>query len=149
MEPVERIVGVDRELSRRPGYRSTWRVGPFPHTRYPPVRQEGEPAAPLHGRPGKRMPPVFGTACPPRGLSGAIRKAAYRYPDHELPHWMLLLFADRVEAMGPRLRRLAPLALPAGAALGFLAMRRRGDRSEGERRQIRRRAAILEPAPVY
>ena len=145
MQPVEEIVGVDHDVSRRPGYQSHRPVGPWPNTRYPPVPQQGEPASPLHGRPGKTMPPVFGTACPLHGVSGAIRRAAYRYPDHDIEHWLMLLFADRVEATGPRLKRLAAFALPAGAALGFFAMRRRSDRGE----RTRRRAERLEPTPVY
>ena len=50
---------------------------PFPNTIFPPERQPGEPAAPMHGRPNKRMPPVFGTSTPLRGLSGAVRRMAY------------------------------------------------------------------------
>lgn len=104
MRPIEEIKGVDRDISRRPGYRIHRPVGPWPHSRIPPSRQPGEPAVP-------RPPtPVFGTACPPGGLSGIIRTRAYRHPDHEASRWLLLFLADRVEATAPRLRRLAPLA---------------------------------------
>ncbi|HEY8368524.1 MAG TPA: hypothetical protein VIM86_04340, partial [Thermodesulfobacteriota bacterium] len=58
-----------------------------------------------------RLTPVFGTAQPPRGLSGAIRRAAYRIPEHRARRWLLLLAADRVEAYGGR---LAAGALVAG-----------------------------------
>jgi hypothetical protein len=119
--PVQEIIGTDLDVSRRPGYQSHRAVGPWPNTRYPPERQPGEPASPLHGRPGKTMPPVFGTSCPPHGISGAIRKVAYGYPDHLARHWVMLLFADRVEAVGPRARRLLKYGLPvlvAGGAFG-------------------------------
>ncbi|HEX8344536.1 MAG TPA: hypothetical protein VF657_07285 [Actinoplanes sp.] len=47
----------------------------------------------------KFLTPVFGTSCPPRGLSGAIRKLAYRkYSEGRAAHWLLLLAADRVDA---------------------------------------------------
>src|SRR4030081_1190733 len=74
----------------------------------------GEP-----GSPDKRRPPVFGTAVPPRGLSGAIRLLAYQLPDHSPSHWLLLMFGDRVDSWGYRMRRLLPVALPL-AALGLL-----------------------------
>ena len=44
--------------------------------------------------------PVFGTSCPPKGLSGAIRKFSYRkYSEARAAHWLLLLAADRVDAV--------------------------------------------------
>jgi hypothetical protein len=44
------------------------------------------------------LTPVFGTAQPPRGLSGAIRKLAYRrYSEGRAMHWLMLLGADRVD----------------------------------------------------
>src|SRR4051812_29479418 len=48
----------------------------------------------------KFLTPVFGTSCPPRGLSGAIRKLAYRrYSEGRAAHWLLLIAADRVDAV--------------------------------------------------
>src|SRR3954454_17325547 len=46
----------------------------------------------------KFLPPVFGTSTPPRGLSGVIRKHAYKkYSEGRAAHWLLLLAADRVD----------------------------------------------------
>lgn len=42
---------------------------------------------------------VFGTSCPPKGLSGLIRKASFKYSESDLRHWMGLLFADRVNVV--------------------------------------------------
>ena len=54
--------------------------------------------------------PVFGTSCPPRGVSGAIRKFAYRrYSEGRAAHWLLLLGADRVDAFGSTIRSFATL----------------------------------------
>lgn len=39
---------------------------------------------------------VFGTATPPSGLSGAIRRYAFKYSESEYGHWLPLLLADRV-----------------------------------------------------
>jgi hypothetical protein len=75
------------------------------------------PSVPKHGRPGKPMPPVYGTAIPLRGLSGVVRRAAYRRPDHDVSHWLLLLLGDRVDSWTTRARRVLPVAVPAIALL--------------------------------
>ena len=54
--------------------------------------------------------PVFGTAQPLHGASGAIRRLAYRrYSEARLGHWLLLVAGDRVDAWGAHLRSLATL----------------------------------------
>jgi hypothetical protein len=52
------------------------------------------------------LTPVFGTAQPPSGISGAIRKFAYRFSEGRAAHWMILLYADRVDAAEHHLRSL-------------------------------------------
>lgn len=53
----------------------------------------------------KFLTPVFGTACPPKGLSGVVRRFAYRrYSEGRAAHWLLLLAADRVDAAESTLR---------------------------------------------
>ena len=39
---------------------------------------------------------TFGTRLPPRGLSGMIRRAAFRHSENDLRHWLMLVAADRV-----------------------------------------------------
>src|SRR5688572_26782649 len=48
-------------------------------------------------RPG--LTPVFGTSAPPSGVSGMIRGAAFRFSENDLRHWLMLLFADRVNVV--------------------------------------------------
>jgi hypothetical protein len=49
----------------------------------------------------KFLTPVFGTACPPRGVSGALRKLAYRrFSEADAAHWLLLMAGDRVDSLG-------------------------------------------------
>jgi len=60
-----------------------------------------------------RLTPVFGSAQPPRGIAGSIRRAAYRIPEHKARHWMLLLLADRTEVLAHRARKVLPIAVPA------------------------------------
>ena len=44
------------------------------------------------------LTPVFGTAQPTRGLSGILRRLAYRrYSEGRAMHWLMLLGADRVD----------------------------------------------------
>ena len=49
--------------------------------------------------------PVFGTAQPRRGLSGLVRRAAYRFPEHRTARWALLLAGDRLDVIEHRLGR--------------------------------------------
>lgn len=39
---------------------------------------------------------VLGTSVPPSGLSGAIRRFAFKFSESEYGHWLPLLLADRV-----------------------------------------------------
>ncbi len=55
------------------------------------------------------LTPVFGTSCPPRGLSGVVRRYAYRYSEGRAAHWLLLIGADRVDALEQHLRSFLTL----------------------------------------
>ena len=51
--------------------------------------------------------PVFGTSTPPAGWSGKIRDLAFTLSENDIRHWLLLMFADRVnvvEGIGQDLR---------------------------------------------
>lgn len=45
------------------------------------------------------MPAVFGTSTPPAGLSGMIRRAAFRYSESSYLHWLPLVLADRINVV--------------------------------------------------
>jgi hypothetical protein len=56
----------------------------------------------------KFVTPVFGTSCPPKGLSGVMRKYAYRrFSEGRAAHWIILMAADRVDSVESRIRSLA------------------------------------------
>lgn len=58
----------------------------------------------------KFLTPVFGTAQPPKGLSGVIRRFSYaRYSEGRAAHWLLLMLADRVDAVEEHLKSFATL----------------------------------------
>ncbi len=58
----------------------------------------------------KFLTPVFGTSCPPKGLSGVMRKYSYRrFSEGRAAHWLILVAADRVDSLGSHLRSLLTL----------------------------------------
>lgn len=91
--------GADLDRSRRPA---------VPMERMPPRQDDAHWTVPeaqpqtvevLHSTERPGLTPVFGTACPPSGLSGTIRRAAFRHSEGQLRHWMMLLLADRVNVI--------------------------------------------------
>jgi hypothetical protein len=66
------------------------------------AEQQGGGSQPVRAGLEERTP-VFGTAQPVRGLSGLIRRRAYRIPEHYGRHWALLMLADRVDVIEGRL----------------------------------------------
>ncbi|HEX8691921.1 MAG TPA: hypothetical protein VF746_05860 [Longimicrobium sp.] len=67
------------------------------HWHFPERQPELRPRekSPEHGM----LPPVFGTTCPPRWVSGAIRRYAYTLSEGRASHWLLLMAADRVDVL--------------------------------------------------
>jgi hypothetical protein len=56
------------------------------------------------------LTPVFGTAQPPTGLAGVIRRYSYaKFSEGRAAHWLLLILADRVDAWEHHLRSFATL----------------------------------------
>lgn len=55
-----------------------------------------------------RLTPVFGTSAPLQGASGVIRRYAYRrFSEARAAHWLLLVAADRVDAVEHHVASLA------------------------------------------
>ena len=74
----------------------------------------------------KRLTPVYGTANPPHGVAGALRRWAYGYPENLARHWMILLTADRVDVVEDRLGAVLERPL---ASAGFDGLGRRVHRN--------------------
>lgn len=55
---------------------------------------------------------VFGSKNPPRGLSGMIRRYAFKHSENEFKHWLPLLFADRVDVVEGMIEDLVKLKIP-------------------------------------
>lgn len=51
--------------------------------------------------------PVFGTGAPLHGISGAVRRLAYRFSEGRAAHWLLLIAGDRIDSGGAHVRSFA------------------------------------------
>jgi hypothetical protein len=89
--------GADRETKDRPGVPREATPEPIVGATRLVPQQTDEPK-PFVG-PNRFLTPVYSTALPARGLSGLMRKAAYKIPDYKPQRWMLLLAADRVDVI--------------------------------------------------
>jgi hypothetical protein len=59
-----------------------------------------------------RTPAVFGTSTPPSGLSGVIRRGAFRWSESNWMHWLLLMGADRINVVEGVVQDLARGKVP-------------------------------------
>lgn len=50
----------------------------------------------LHSVERPNVTAVFGTSVPPSGLSGKIRREAFKYSENSYGHWLPLVLADRI-----------------------------------------------------
>ena len=99
----EHVIGIDADPDARPGYPMASEPSLAPGARDEPIESMGDGAQTLY-RTGLDAPtPVFGTAQPPHGLSGYLRRAAYHVPEHHARHWAMLLVADRIDVLEDRL----------------------------------------------
>ena len=53
----------------------------------------------LHSIERPNVTSVYGTSTPPSGLSGSIRRFAFRYSESSYGHWLPLMLADRVSVV--------------------------------------------------
>lgn len=59
-----------------------------------------------------RQPAVVGTSTPPRGVSGMMRRAAFRWSESNWIHWLMLMGADRVDVVEGIVDDLAHARIP-------------------------------------
>ena len=50
----------------------------------------------LHSKERPNVTAVFGTSMPPSGLSGMIRRQAFKFSESSYGHWLPLILADRI-----------------------------------------------------
>ncbi|HVT06653.1 MAG TPA: hypothetical protein VHO67_04310 [Polyangia bacterium] len=109
----------DADPSSRPGVPMYKPSGTSSEIVRPPLEQQQSDVEVLVGRDIGQLTPVYGTCQPPRGLSGILRRAGYKIPEHKAGRWMTLLLADRVDVWESRVRRHPILtALVVAAVVG-------------------------------
>jgi hypothetical protein len=59
-----------------------------------------------------RLPAVVGTSAPPSGLSGMIRRAAFKKSESDWWHWLMLMGADRINVVEGVVQDLARAKIP-------------------------------------
>ena len=59
-----------------------------------------------------RTPAVYGTSTPPSGLSGVIRRGAFRWSESNWMHWLMLMGADRINVVEGVVQDLARAKIP-------------------------------------
>ena len=97
--------GVDLDPADRPSYPKEALQDTGAHWDFPERQPELYPRE--KSTEHKFLTPVFGTAQPLRGLSGAIRRYAYTFSEGQTAHWLLLMAGDRVDVLESRLRAIA------------------------------------------
>lgn len=96
--------GVDGDLGARPGVPMLLKPQPRGGAHWKQPERQPPPDFPVLKRAElDELTPAFGTAAPPRGLSGVLRRVAYAIPENRVRHVMLLLVADRVDVLESRL----------------------------------------------
>lgn len=101
--------GLDASPETRPGVPMEASPAPDPGAHWQePVQQEATVEI-LHRASLDGPTPVFGSAQPPRGISGALRRLGYSIPEHRARRWMMLLLADRIDTAEHRVAGLLTL----------------------------------------
>lgn len=128
--------GVDLDPAKRPGVPMERPPRKADGVHWDRIPQQKARVRILKRRDLENLTPVFGSARPPKGISGILRRLAYRIPDQRPTHWMTLLLADQVDVVESRAAELvrprgflgALLAALGGAGAWFLARRMRAPR---------------------
>jgi len=90
--------GADLDPADRPSVPREQRLNTGAHWDFPERQPELEPRE--RSIEHAMLTPVFGTTAPLKGFSGVLRKLAYaRFSEGRAAHWLILLGADRVDAI--------------------------------------------------
>lgn len=87
--------GADLDHADRPAYPMERTPPRLPYL-VPPHEQQHSHADVLVSTERPRITRVYGTAQPPKGLSGWLRRRAFHHSENDLRRWLMLLLADRV-----------------------------------------------------
>ena len=92
--------GIDADPENEPTYpMKHWTGDDHRRLNYERPTLQPQTVEVLHSNERPNLSAVFGTVAPPSGLSGAIRRFAFRYSEGKWWHWLALLAADRVNVV--------------------------------------------------
>ena len=92
--------GMDADPENEPTYpMKKWTGDDHKRMEYTPPQQQPVDVEILKSNERKRMTAVFGNSAPPSGVSGAIRRFAFKYSEGSAKHWFSLVLADRINAI--------------------------------------------------
>jgi hypothetical protein len=92
--------GIDADPENDPTYpMKHWNGADHQRLHYEKAPQQPVDIEVFHSVERPTITRVFGTSVPPSGLSGAIRRKAYKYSEAQAAHWMMLILADRVDVV--------------------------------------------------
>lgn len=105
--------GIDADPKNEPTYPMKHYTGDD-HQRFSWTRPPLQPATVeiLHSIERPNLTAVFGTVAPPSGLSGVIRRAAFKYSENLYKHWLPLLLADRINVVEGMIDDIIHLKMP-------------------------------------
>lgn len=104
--------GVDLDPAVRPGIPRDQARMINSDQLYPNFDQQVPPHTIFKSTEHAELTPVFGTSCPPRGLSGLIRSQAYKLSEGQITHWLMLMTADRIDVVEGLLEDLSHFRIP-------------------------------------
>lgn len=89
--------GIDADPENEPTYPIKNYTGDD-HNRlnYQKPKQQTKTIEVLHSNERPTITSVYGTSAPLSGLSGVLRRLAFRYSESSFGHWFPLIFADRI-----------------------------------------------------
>lgn len=89
--------GIDADPENDPTYpMKHWTGDDHKRLDYEKAPQQPQTVEILHSNERPNVTRVFGTSAPPSGLSGMIRRYAFKYSESNWGHWLPLILADRV-----------------------------------------------------
>lgn len=92
--------GYDADERNNPTYPMKNRTGAdYDRLNYPREQQQHQNIEVLKSIERPEMTRVFGTSTPPSGVSGMLRRYAFKFSEGSAAHWMTLILADRVNVV--------------------------------------------------
>lgn len=92
--------GIDADPDNEPTYpMKHWNGDDHKRLNYERPVQQPLTVETLHSNERPSVSAVFGTTCPPSGVSGMLRRYAFNFSEGRWAHWLTLLAADRVNVI--------------------------------------------------